>query len=208
MKKTPLRLARALATALLLVACATTTFNATWKNPEAQALSFKPGDKVLAMIVSRNEAVRRAAEDALARELTQRGLQGIPAYTILPTPLTKDKEAAKAAAEQAGVVGVVSMRALAIGKDVTAGSAMYTGPAYGSYWGSGYYGSGWNTAYDPSYIRTDTIVTVETLVFDLRQDKLVWGGQSETINPENVDAFVQDLVDEAAAELRKEGLVR
>jgi hypothetical protein len=206
--KTPLRLARTLATALLLAACATTTFNATWKNPEAQALTFKAGDRILAMVVSRSEAIRRAAEDALARELTQRGLQGIPAYTVLPTALTKDPDAAKAAAVQAGVVGVVSMRALAIGKDVSAGGAMYTGPAYGSYWGGGYYGTGWNSAYDPNYIRTDTIVTVETLVFDLRQDKLVWGGQSETINPEKVDDLIQDLVDEAAGELRKEGLVR
>lgn len=202
------RFARALATAVLLAACATTTFNATWKNPEAQALSFKRGDKILAMIVSPNEAVRRAAEDALARELAQRGLVGVPAYTILPTALTKDEDAAKAAAVQAGVVGVVTMRALAIGRDVTPGGAMYTGPAYGTYWGNGYYNAGWSSAYDPNYMHGDTIVTVETLVFDLRQDKLVWGGQSETINPERIDALIQDLVDEAADELRKEGLVR
>jgi hypothetical protein len=204
-----LRLARALAITLLVAACATTTFNTTWKNPDARALSFRRGDRILAMVVSPHETVRRAAEDALARELTLRGLQGIPAYTILPASLTKDDDAARAATIEAEVVGVVSMRALAVRQKVSSsGSGMYSGPAYGSYWGGGYYGHGWGTAYDPNYIRTDTIVSVETLVFDLRQDKLVWGGQSETINPEEIDAFVHELVDELAAELHNQGLIR
>ena len=199
----------ALAITLLVAACGTTTFNATWKNPEARALSFRRGDRILAMVVSSNETVRRAAEDALAHELTLRGLTGIPAYTILPTSLTKDDDGARAATIEAEVVGVVSMRALAVRQKVSSsGGGMYSGPAYGSYWGGGYYGHGWGTAYDPNYIRTDTIVSVETLVFDLRQDKLVWGGQSETINPEKIDAFIHELVDEAAAELHNQGLIR
>ena len=37
--------------------------------------------------------------------------------------------------------------------------------------------------YSPSYLRTDTIVNVETLVYDLKADKLVWAGKSESKNP-------------------------
>jgi hypothetical protein len=215
-KMSPFRLAPTLVVVLLLAACATTTFKGTWTNPEAKALSFQRGDKILAVIVSTDETVRRAAEDALASELTHRGMTGVPGYTILPTEPTKDNEAARAAATRAGIVGVVSMRAVKVGKEVTTTSTgMYSGPRYATYWGGGhygygygYYGYGWDSPYDQTYTQTNTIITVETLVFDLRQDKLVWGGWSETTNPEKIDAFIQELVVAVATELNERGLVR
>ena len=59
-----------------------------------------------------------------------------------------------------------------------------TGPGWGGYGGfyGGFYGYGWGAAYSPGYLRTDTIVHVETLVYDLNQNKLVWAGQSKTRN--------------------------
>ena len=78
------RAALAAACALALGACATAKFSATWVNPEAQALSFKAGDKVLAMVPIKNEGMRRIAEDSLARAISARGLQGVPSYTRCP----------------------------------------------------------------------------------------------------------------------------
>jgi len=56
-------------------------------------------------------------------------------------------------------------------------------------------------------IRTDTIVSVETLVYSLRQNKLVWAGQSQTTNPGKVDGFVREIATAAAQEMRKQGLI-
>jgi hypothetical protein len=210
----PLRRAQTLVVTLLIAACATTTFKGTYTNPDAKALSFQRGDKVLAVVVSTDETVRRSAEDALASELTHRGMTGVPAYTILPTELAKDSAAAQAAATLAGIVGVVSMRAVKVGKETTTTSTgMYSGPGYATYWGGGhygygYYGYGWAAPYNQTYTQTDTIVTVETLVFDLRQDKLVWGGLSETTNPDKIEALIEELVVAAATELNEQGLVR
>jgi hypothetical protein len=83
---------------------------------------------------------------------------------------------------------------------------MYMGPPYAGYWG-GYYGYGWGAPWGGTDIRTDTIVNVETLVYSLKQNKLVWGGQSETMNPDKVDDFVREVATAAARELRKEGLI-
>jgi hypothetical protein len=63
-------------------------------------------------------------------------------------------------------------------------------------------------AYDPGYLRTDTLVYVETLVYDLRQDKLVWAAQTKTMNPSKVESFISELVAKAASEMRKEGVIR
>jgi hypothetical protein len=56
-------------------------------------------------------------------------------------------------------------------------------------------------------IRTYTVVSVETLVYSLRQNKLVWGGQSTTTNPSSVDRLVHDTATKVARELERQGLL-
>jgi hypothetical protein len=189
-------------------ACAATTFDTTWKAPGAAPLNFK-GRKVAALVMSKDESVRYGAEDVLARELTARGAVGLPAYGLIPKELTRDQEKAKAMLDKAGVVGVVAMRVVGKEKELNAsGGGYWGGPGYSSFWaGGGYYGYGWGGVYDPGYIRTDTIVSVETLVFSLEQDKLVWAGRSQTTNPDTVGAFIKELTAQVAKELQKQGLI-
>ena len=78
-----------------------TKFDSTWKNPDAKPASFR-GKKVIALVVSDEEAARRGAEDELAHQITLRGPQGVAAYRILPAGKAKDKESAKAAFEKEG----------------------------------------------------------------------------------------------------------
>jgi hypothetical protein len=199
------------ASALGLAGCASTKFNSTWKDPEAQALNFR-GQKVAAVVVTPHESTRLGAEGALARELQRRGVDAVPAYNLIPPNETRDKDKAKALFSAAGIAGAVVMRALGVEKDVTysPGTGYWGAPHYGSFWGAGYgyWGYSWGAVYDPGYLRTDTIVNVETLVYDLRADKLVWAGKSQTTNPDRVDALVQELAAAAAAEMKKQGLIR
>jgi hypothetical protein len=48
---------------------------------------------------------------------------------------------------------------------------------------------------------------VETLVYSVEQDKLLWAGQSKTTNPSNIQDFIRELSDAAAKEMRKAGFV-
>jgi hypothetical protein len=186
--------------AMALVACSTTAFRSTWKAPDAKPVSAT-GEKVIALVVNANEASRRAAEDALARELTKRGAPGIPAYTVLDGIDVKDEGKVREAFEKTGAVGVVVLRPVGKEKEVYSMPSAYPGP-YGALWG-GYYGGAWTGG----QVRTDTIVIVETLVYSLRQNKLVWAGESRTTNPTSVDAFVQELVAEAAEAMKKQGVL-
>ena len=165
-------------------ACAATTFNSSWKAPGAEPLNFK-GKKVVAMVMAQ-EGVRFGAEDALAQELTKQGAVGIAAYSLIPKELTKDKDKAKEFLEKAQVAGVVAMKVVGKDQQVTSSPATYYGsPYYSSFWGGGgFYAWGWGGVYDPGYVRTDTVVAVQTLVFSMAQDKLVWAGQTQTTNPE------------------------
>ena len=187
-----------------LTACATTTFNSSWKAPDAQPMGSLAGQKVVAVAVSRNAAVRRSAEDTLVSVLNANGAQGIPSYSILGDDT--DEAKAKAAIEKSGAVAVVVMRPVAKEKEISSTASMYMGPRYGPYWG-GYYGYGWGGAWGGTEIRTDTIVIVETLVYSLKQNKLVWAGESKTTNPSKVDAFVREVAAGAGKEMKKAGLL-
>jgi hypothetical protein len=194
--------------ALAAAACASTSFVSSWRNPAAEPGNFQ-GQKVAALVMSTDQAVRFGAEDALAQALTARGAVGIAAYSLIPKELVQDKDKAKEFLEKANVKGVVAMRVVGKDKEITQSPGMYyAAPTYASFWGAGYYGFGWAGVYSPGYIQTDTILTVETLVYSLDQDKLVWAGQSETTNPSKVGPFIQDLARKAGAEMKKQGLIR
>jgi len=199
-----------LCSVLMLSACAS-TFVSTWKAPDAQPLDMQ-GQKVAAVIMMEGNSSRRLAEDTLAKEITARGAQGVAMYTIVPGAAPKDEPATRAALEKAGIQGIVVMRPVSVNKDITSTPIMtYADPYYGSYWG-GYYGYGWGSPYAGTVtaggdIRVDTVVRVETLMYSLKQNKLVWSGQSKTTNPPEIEDFVRELSAAAAAELKKAGLL-
>jgi len=197
--------------AALALACSATTtqFVSTQKAPDAQPLAFRNA-KVVAVVMAIDPVLRREAEDTLAHEITERGAQGVAMYTILDEVDPASEDGARRALEAAQMKGVIVMRPVAKEKQVvsvnasrgTAGTEVY----YPSYYGNGYYAHGWGDPY-PSTIRTATIVSVETLVYSLEQNKLVWSGLSKTTNPEHVADFVKELADAVADELEKEQLI-
>ena len=198
----------ALALALFtLVGCATTTFTSTWKAPDAQPVGPLTGKKVIAFVLIRKApASRREAEDALARQISLNGAEGVPGYTLVDESQVGNEAQARAAVEKSGAVGVVVMRPLALDAS-TKSIPAYTGATYGPYWG-GYYGYGWGGAWGTgSETVSDLIVRVETLVYSLQQNKLIWAGQSKTTNPTRVDDFVRELAVGVAKEMKKGGLL-
>ena len=192
-----------LLTVLALPACAPALVS-SWTDPAATPFRLT-GEKVAAVVMATDESTRRAAEQALARQLSLQGVQGIPMYTIFPAADENAEAAARAAAEQAGVVGVVVMRPVRVDKEISS-TANYSGPGYGGFWG-GYYGLGWGSAWGGGEIRTDTIVTIETLVYGLRENKLLWAGQSKTTNPRDVNRVIEETAEKVVDELARLGLM-
>ena len=192
---------------VLVLAGCTQAFVSTWKAPDAQPFQFK-GAKVAAVVMMQNPASRRSAEETLATEISARGAQGVPMYQILPEGSPQTEAAARAALEKAGFAGAVVMRPVSVDKEIVSTPVTYSGPMYGGYWG-GYYGHGWGSPYMVSggEIRTNTIVSIETLIYSLRQNKLVWGGQSRTTNPRDVDKVVSKLAADVAKVLQEQGLM-
>jgi hypothetical protein len=194
--------------AVTLLACAATTFHSTWTNPAAGPLNLR-GKRVAALVLSEEEALRFAAEDALAREITAHGGVGVPSYTLLPKGLVRDQEKARELLEKAAVEGVVALRPRAWDRSLTADLGTYWGgPRYASFWGPGFWGwgRGWSGAPD-GYLSVDATLVVETLVYSLPQGKLVWASQSRTMNPSQVGPFIHEFSTKVGTEIEKQGLL-
>jgi hypothetical protein len=188
------------------IACSTTTFQTTWRSPEARPLQLT-GRKVVALFVSKNPAIRRRAEDAMAKEITARGAEGVPGYTILSDEEIRNQEAARAKVEQLGFSGVVVMRVVGRETQYSYEPGFWIAhPYYRRFWG-GYWAWGWGRVWEPGYLEVDKIVKVETLVYSLEQDQLVWAGVSKTVNPEKIDDFIAELAKSVSKEMAKEGLL-
>ncbi len=194
------------AVTLALFACATTTFQSTWRSPDARPLRLS-GRKVVAVFLSKDPALRRRAEDAMAREISARGATGVPAYTVLSDEDIKDREGSKEKVEKLGFSGAVVMRLVGSETQYSYQPAggVWVGPHYHHFWG-GYWGWGWGSVWAPGYLEVDKVVKVETLVYSLEQDQLVWAGVSKTLNPEAIESFIAELATAVTKQMAKDGL--
>jgi hypothetical protein len=205
-----MRMKRVLSGAVAALVAAVTvnaapTFTAVWKAPAANEVSLA-GKKVAALVISNDEPLRVAGEEALVRELTSRGLQGVASYRIVPREELTAPDKAKGWFERSGVEGVVALRPVSAEKRTTYTPDTWSGPYYGTLWG--YYGYGWSSVYIPGSVREDRVVVVETTIYSVPRNALLWAATSETKNPKDLGRFVQDLASACVKELHKAGLAR
>ncbi len=187
-----------------LPACSTTSLVSRWRAPDAQPVELR-GKKVAALVIDERSSTRRAAETTLAREVSARGGEGIPAFTLIPDDDVQNEERVRSLLEKAGIDGLVSLRVVDSNERVTYTPGSYERvPAYyRDFWG--YWRRGWQTVYRPGLVRSDTVVAVETLAYSLLQNKLLWAGTSESVSPSRVESLVQDIAAEVAKAMVKDG---
>jgi hypothetical protein len=193
---------------LALAGCATTSFVSTWKAPDATPVNPK-GKKVAALVMMTEQGSRRAAEDALVRSLNSRGTVGVAVYTLIPQGMEVTEASVRAALEQAGAAGIVVMRPVGVEKEEIPTTVTYGGPMYGGFYG-GYYGYGSGMAWGGTTVTgggTMTIISVETLVYSLEQNKLIWASRSKTTDPANLAALVTEIADAVASEMQSQKLI-
>ena len=197
---------RIVITVLAFVAAATVAaapkFSSVWKAAEISQLKFA-GKKVAALVITTDQSLQISGEEALARELSARHVQSIAAYRIVPREEMTSAETARGWFERAGVQGVVALRPVSYAKDRPS-SPISWAPYSESFWS--YYHAGWATGVTLTRQDTSSVV-VDTLVFNLAPERLVWAATSETKNPKTLQSFVAELVDAVVREMQKMKLV-
>jgi len=201
----------ALVTVLLLVSCGSnTSIVSSWRDPQI-TVSQEQFKKVLVVALVKDEATRRTTENRIAAssEIFKTSYQ----YMGVTSQLTKEQQLK--ILQDENFDGVVTMRLVSKEKETNYVPGTYTGMYYGGFDGmyTGMYGYGFGnwygmyspSFYDPGYYQETTSYMVETNIFSLKQNKLIWTGTTKsdyvTDLGQTVDAIMQAVVDE----MRKDG---
>ncbi len=187
------------------LAAASHKLTSTWKAPGAGPLNFA-GKKVAALVIVEDNNLRMSAEEALAREITARGPQGVAAYRVIPREELTDKDKAKGWFQRTRVDGVVAMRIVGVDQQTKYSAVVWSSGYYPDFWS--YYGNGWATVTPIGKGKLETTLAVETLLYNVSDAKLLWAGVSETTNPKNAQEFMAGLAKAVVKELQKQGLAR
>ena len=184
--------------ALIGGACiAPTNLTAVWKAPDAAAVKFQ---KVIVAAQTPDETRRRNIESYLAKRLSNAS----PSYSVLAADEVKSADKAKAKIVAGGFDGAVIVRYVGVTQQTTyvPGTSYWGGAPYGSMYG--YWGYGWGAVYDPGYLVTDTVVSLETNVYAVASDALIWSSRSETISPGSIDELMESVVEATVKEMKRQ----
>src|SRR5262245_55624109 len=118
----------ATAAGVVQLSAQTAKLRTTWAAPDVGPMSYA-GKKVAAIAITSDMDVRMSAEEAMAREISARGPQGIAAYRAIPKELLADKNQAQQWFAKTGVAGVITIRVVNVDKSLEY-SSFVVGAAY------------------------------------------------------------------------------
>jgi hypothetical protein len=181
--------------ALLLTSCATTGLAESWVEPSLTELPRF--EKVFVAYLGVDPASQRKAEDALARNFEQAVV--VKSYELFPDARELDAARMKEAVRAAGCDGAVVMRLARIEQEVSFTPGAYPAHyrSFGGYWGYAH-------AYPPE-VYTDEIVHVETNVYSIATDELLYAARSETFNPSSSERLIEEIVAAITDDLEEKG---
>jgi hypothetical protein len=181
---------------IFLAACSSTSVVTQWHDPATTQLHFS---KVLALCITKDPSLRRAAEGELCRQISSVPCK--PASFAIPDAMMDKSDEAKALVTRAGFDGAVVVRVVDAREKVT-----YVPPTYGpTFWG--YYRYARPVAGQPGHYRKDQILRLETSIYSITQDQLVWVGTTETMNPTSLPDTVEAVVTAIRKELEQDKLI-
>jgi hypothetical protein len=190
--------------ALLLTSCGPSTkIVKSWSDPNA-TLTHSASNKVLIVAMVKDESSRRVIEDELAKRLKSPSVQS---YTMLTPEVMKLADSMRL--EQILIDGkfthILLMRLADVEKELSYVPGTTTGfyGGYGMYYG---YGAGFYSS--PGYYTTDKKYSVETAVYTINPNKLIWTSVTETLNPSDLNKSINEIADVVSSKMKKDGFLK
>lgn len=204
--------------ALLVAACSSTTMSGSWSDPE-----FKNQVKNVYIIgIAKNQTTRRVFEDAFSGHLGTKGVRTVSSYKDLPNSEEATREDIIKGMTDEGCDSVLLTKLVGQRQETVTTPGRVSGYSSGGYgnrggyygnrgghynnWGS-YYGRSHDVVYTPPTSTEFTILTIESVLYDLKTEKMIWSGQLETVVEQNIDKNVKDFVNEVSKDMTDKGII-
>ena len=205
-----IRFSRTIACLLLAVSiygCGVSTQMAgVWRDP---AYLGQPNQKVLILALANNARNGLIWENALASALQAQGAQPLAGSATIPAAAMADTASIKAAVRNTSADLLAVTRLVAVDKEqeYVPGSTYYA-PSPGYYGYSNYYMSSYAVVSTPGYIQENTIVKLETNLYDIKTEKLIWSGLTHTVNPESAQETATSVAGTIVSDMVQKKIIR
>ena len=206
---------------LLVAACSSTTMSGSWSDPAFT----KKVNNVYIIGISKDETRRRIFEDTFGRQLASQGIKTFSSYKDLPNNQETDREAIFQRMTAEGCDSVIITQLINTRKESVTSPGRVSGYSSGPYYGGrrgggGYYGdrgyyNNWGNyysrrtdiVYEPPTSTEFVIATVESVVYDLKSEEMIWSAQLETVIEGNFEKMVQDFANTVSKDLTEKGII-
>jgi hypothetical protein len=175
----------------------------SWHEPNA-SVQVNPANKFLVIAMIKDEVSRRVIEDQLVKRMNS---NAVASYTVMSADYLKEASGEKFTDKlKHDKYNYVLLMRLA---DVQKETSYVPGTTTGYYGGYGrYYGYGAGMYSTPGYYTTDKNYFVETTVYSVDPDKLLWTGTTKTVNPTKMETTVNDIANAVSEKMRKDGFLK
>ncbi len=189
---------------LLMTGCASTQIKSVWKDP---AYLARP-QKIMVVAVFHEPVYRRIVEDEFVLQFRLRGVEAIASYTALPDKHQNDEVAIEKMVKQAGadavlVTRMVSKRSVRV---YYPAEVTYR-PRYYGRWPD-FYRSGYDVFSRPGYSTRYEYALMETNLYDVSMDHLVWAATTETGMENLSQSLIKPYIGSLMKLMSEYGLVR
>lgn len=188
---------------LFMLSCGSTSIEKSWHEP-GMTISNRAENKTFVIALVKDETSRRVIEDIL---VTRFNNNAAVSYKTITLDMLKNasENSLDDQLQKGKFTHVLLMRLADVEKEtsyVPGTTSVYYG-GYGRYYryGAGFYST-------PGYYSMDKNYFVETTIYDVNQDKLIWSSTSKTVNPTNIDKTVNEIADVVAERMRKDGFLK
>lgn len=202
---------------VLFASCGSnTSIVSSWRDPNA-TLSKEQFKKVLIVALAKDESTRRATENRIA-SINPKVLN--PSYNYLNQQnLNLTQEQKISIVQSEGFDGAITLRFIRADKqtEYVPGTANYYGGmgypgmgygyvgGYGMGYGAGF--GGWYGAYAPAYYtpgyyQENVYYYIETNIFDLKNNKLVWSATTKSLDVSDINTTIDEIMEACVQQMR------
>jgi hypothetical protein len=192
----------------IMCGCAgtTTSLKHVWMD---QGIRQEPIKKIMIIGIHESSMIRRVFEEQIAASFESRGVTAISSLELIPPNKEIDRDLIKSAIEGSDVDAVLVTRLIGIDKQTEwVQGSDYVVPRghYNTFYG--YYSTTYQVVHDPGYLVDYTIVNLETNIYDVATEKLVWAALSETFDPQSSLEIIDSLGKKVIRELSESGMIK
>jgi len=202
-----------LTSALCFVGCKPgTEIAGSWRNKDAPNTGL---NTILVAALTNGTNARQILENDLATALNEKGYRTLKSIELLPPSLSSSiKPDRKALLKSITGTGADAILTVALIERETETRYIPGSVSYAPFPRFGYYGTFWDyynawypMLHDPGYYQENKVYFIETNLYDIKTEQLLWSAQSDTYNPTNLADFASEFSDIVVSQMEKDDIL-